>query len=161
MIAKYNEKYYMCNKLTDTVNIITDKKNKYDDSFTIVGYGPYWSKKVSLNDPKLTDVYKIDLYVKYDTGIPTVPVVWKLGVNPDVLKDNMIKLVFYNGILPGWKGEDKTIGYKYINIDEIKGGSIKYTFYKKNNELCTPLFIHQKETSILEIINIEKNILNI
>src|SRR5699024_1538288 len=104
--AKYLNNYYIGNRLEDSVGIITSNVDKIDTSFTKSNL--FWYKEVSLTDKNLTDIYELKLYINYDIDLPEVPKTWKLDVGDDVLKKkNTIKLVFYNGMLPGWRGEDK------------------------------------------------------
>jgi len=159
IIAKYLNNYYIGNRLEDSVGIITSNVDKIDTSFTKSNL--FWYKEVSLTDKNLTDIYELKLYINYDIDLPEVPKTWKLDVGDDVLKKkNTIKLVFYNGMLPGWRGEDKNISYKYINVNEIKNGSIKKIFYKKDGKACIFPKIYKKNASIAEIVKIEKAILD-
>lgn len=159
MVVKYNGKYYFCYKLSNNLLISTKKIEKSDGTFT--KDGDYWYKKVRLDNEKITDVFEVDLYVKYNVGLQDVPKVWHLEMSRTTIKNNSVKLVFHNGILPGWKAEDPTISYKYININEIKGGSIKKTFYKKDGKLYVHNIVYNKKAPISEIIRIEKDILDI
>lgn len=65
----------------------------------------------------LDDIYDISLFVEYDTHLKNVSNLWKIPFTQEYLYNEKNKLIFAEGILPGWSIEEKNVCSKYINID--------------------------------------------
>ena len=73
---------------------------------------------------------------------------WKIPFTQEYLYNEKIKLIFAEGILPGWPIEEKNVCSKYINIDQIQAAYIIKT-RKLNKE-------EKQEKIKLELKDVEK-----
>jgi hypothetical protein len=65
------------------------------------------------------DVYELTFFVLYDTHLDKVPTEWSLNLSNGFFKEDSVKLLFAEGILPGWKVEDKNVCSTYIKNEDI------------------------------------------
>ena len=149
MLAKYNGEYYyyVCGeKIVDkryklaiessVSNIITVKKDKCSSDFCVSPYCGEFYKKVDMSE--LTDIFDVDFFVEYDTGLPTLGVMnWFF----DKAKGDMIKLEYSPGQLPGWYPEEQYVCYKYVGRDEILSSKMVTVYTKKNGVMYSEPYI--------------------
>ena len=84
MIARYNNMYYRISKGRAGHELLTRIKEKAQVGFQYDR--PVFYKKVDLSDNNLSDVFNLDIWVHYDTGLPNVPVEWKIDIDTIFLK---------------------------------------------------------------------------
>ena len=65
------------------------------------------------------DVYELTFFVLYDTHLDKVPTEWSLNLSNGFFKEDSVKLLFAEGILPRWKVEDKNVCSTYIKNEDI------------------------------------------
>lgn len=128
MVAIYkNNKYkFVSNKRRK--GIITRCVQKTDGSF-LKENDMYYK---SVDEKDLSDIYMVEFYVFFDTGLKDVSSWWK--ITEADLSDNKIKLRFAEGILPGWNIEEKNVCTNKINFNEIPYAKVKLEFKKINGK---------------------------
>ena len=161
MIAKYNGEhyYYVCGeeifdkryklaKESDISNIITMKKEKcFSDFLAVPQYGEFY-KKVDMHE--LTDIFYVEFFIEYDTGLPDIGVIknWSF----DKVKDDLIKLEYSPGQLPGWYPEEQYVCSKYVGRDEILSSKIMTVYTKKNGVMFSEPYIIEENVDYGELI---------
>ncbi len=130
MIAKYNgDLFYFINNKNK--QIVT--RNKYKATEEFQKYNNIYYKDVTneeiISNSNLTDIYKIEIYIDYDTGYKNIPKLWKVcGVT-----NSKFLLRYENGIIPGWEKEDENACEALVNIGEAQNITVLYSYIKKDN----------------------------
>ncbi|MEQ2497458.1 MULTISPECIES: hypothetical protein [Lachnospiraceae] len=143
MIARYNNMYYRISKGRAGHELLTRIKEKAQVGFQYDR--PVFYKKVDLSDNNLSDVFNLDIWVHYDTGLPNVPVEWKIDIDTNIFEEGTLLLRFVEGILPGWNVEEKNVSYTKISINDITGVRAVYTYLKKDGNLLVPPISHENQ----------------
>jgi hypothetical protein len=140
MIAKYNNEYYLyiCNRRTK--EIITRQKIKTDNTF--VSDDCVFYKQINSDD--IEDLFDVKFFVSCDSGIANTPTEWEIG--PDEIKGDQILLRFADGILPGWKVEEKNVCTKCIGVEDVL--SAKEVRSYKRKDYVTLLSENIKERTV-------------
>lgn len=148
MIAKYMgyEYTYISNRRSK--EIVTSQKVKIDGSFN--SEKRYYYKKVSEDD--LTDIYNIEFWVTYKSGLKDVPITWILGSEAKVIVDNKIQLVFAEGILPGWDIVEKNVCSKWVELSDISEAKMVTVYKKKNGIICEPRVQEERNISNTDLV---------
>ena len=74
-------------------------------------------------------------YVIYDTHLDKVPKEWRINIGNSAIKEDSVYLLFAEGILPGWKVEDKNVCSTYIKNEDIsQAWTIKESIITNNVE---------------------------
>lgn len=141
MIARYNNMYYRISKGRAGHELLTMIKEKAQVGFQYDRSVFY--KKVDLSDNRLSDIFNLDIWVHYDTGIPNVPVEWKIDIDTNIFIEGTLFLRFVDGILPGWNIEEKNVSYTKISINDIIGVRAVYTYLKKDGNLLSSPISHE------------------
>lgn len=150
MFAKYNDNlyFYVANKRKK--EIITRNPRKVNEDFRRDGNVFY--KSVSENE--LIDIFNVELWVDFNTGLPNTPFHWQVGFDGRDYVNGKVLLRFSEGILPGWTTEEKNVCTKYIAINEIEGAKIVYLYKKRNAIACEPPQRVENIISISEIMDL-------
>lgn len=142
MIARYNNMYYRISKGRASYELLTMIKEKAQVGFQYDK--PMFYRKVDLSDNGLSDVFNLDIWVHYDTGLPNVPVEWKIDIDTNIyVEEGTLLLRFVEGILPGWNVEEKNVSYTKISINAILGVRAVYTYLKKEGNLLASSISHE------------------
>ena len=147
MIARYMDYEYTYISNRRCKEILTTQKEKVKDGFTF-GNGIYY-KTVDEND--LTDIYNVELWVKYNTGFEGVSDWWKLGGEQNVIADDKIQLVFAEGILPNWDIIDKNVCSMLIPIVEILEAKLVFSYKKRDGIALSERICEERIISIEEL----------
>lgn len=116
MIAEYKGKQYKIVKDGKSWELVSKNPDCVKDGF--VKDGKLFYK--SVNDlSQVDDVYDMWVMVEYDTHLEKVNKTWRLEITKEFFTGNEVKLLFGEGILPGWKVEDKNVCSKYVNVCDI------------------------------------------
>lgn len=117
MYLDYRNKTYKLVRDGDEWEIISNDVRSIMDGFRKDG-NIYYKQ---INNQKLLNTrYDIEIHMIYRTNYELVSNVWKVKVTPDLYNLGKIKIVFAEGLLPGWNVEDKNVCYKYIDITEVE-----------------------------------------
>lgn len=127
MIARYMgcEYIYISNKRRK--EIITSKKEKIKEGFTSEN-GIYYK---TVEEKDLTDIYSVEFWVKYKTGLDRVSDWWVLGSEQNAVTDNKVQLVFAEGILPDWNIVDKNVCSMLVPLDKILEAKMVVSYRKQ------------------------------
>ena len=146
MIVKYMDCEYKYISNRRYRYIITSQKEKAKDGFAFKN-GIYWK---AVEEKDLTDIYAVKFWVKYKSGFKGVSDWWILSNEKNVIKNNKVKLVFAEGVLPNWEIIDKNVCSALIPLSEIIETKV-VTCYKKRDgfvldeRLCEERTISTKE----------------
>ncbi len=132
-IAKYKGMFYVYVSNKRTCNIVTTHSEKAKDGFVFED-GAYFK---NIQEGDVSEIFEIRYRVKYDTGISGVPDEWEVGNGTQDVKEEKILIRYSNGILPGWKTEEKNVCIKYVDKKEIEFGEIIKIYQKKNDVVLT------------------------
>ncbi len=152
MFAKYNDNFYLYSANKREKVIITRKPEKADRDFKKEADSFY--KYVS--EDELTDVFSVKLLVDFNTSLPNVSPHWEVEFDDIDYVGGKILLRFSEGILPGWKTEEKNVCIKYIDINEVEDAKIMYLYKKRNAVVCIPPQRVENKILISEIANLCK-----
>ena len=128
MVAVYKGNKYKFVSNKRRKGIITRCVQKTDGSF-LKENDTYYK---SVDEKDLSDIYTVEFYVFFDTGLKDVSAWWK--VTEADLMDDKVKLRFAEGILPGWNIEEKNVCTNEINFNEIPYAKVKFEFKKINGK---------------------------
>ena len=131
MIAVYKGTQYKIIKDGKRWELISKKPNSIEAGFT--KGGDLFYKSID-NLTLLDDIYDMWIMVVYDTHFDKVSKQWRLEITKEFFMDNKVKLLFGEGLLPGWTVEDKNVCSKYVDISEISDAYIVKRSLVDNNE---------------------------
>lgn len=103
---------------------------------------------------ELSDIYDVEIYVVYDSGIPGVKDLWIIDTTwyAMIRKDEM-RIVYFDGYLPGWEKVDRDTYVKWVKLSDITEAKIVFRYEKKDGiEYKEKL----KEEKIIDVHNIEE-----
>ena len=159
MIAKYCENYYnySCDKKlidwkhyvalpSDRCYLVSNKPQKLLIDFLNKNGIIY----KNINEEELTDIFYIECWVGYDTGLPNIPTEWLVQ---DIDNDR-VKIEYGLGVLPGWGGCDKYVSFNYISKEEITSSRIVYVYTKKDGKRFDIPYVEEKSVSIDELLHV-------
>jgi hypothetical protein len=136
MIARYNQNEYIYVSNRRRKEIVTTKCSKNDGTFTLEK-GLFYKK---IAEEEITDIYDLEYWVKYESGLPNVSEWWKIGSEQNAITDDHVILLFAEGILPGWKIEEKNVCSNEVKLTSVSGAKIKVIYRRKDNrELQIPI----------------------
>ena len=72
------------------------------------------------NFREVEDLYEVEAYVSYNTGIEGVQTEWKITPEFDIFMDGCIKLWHVGDELPGWNWSERFVCYRYVPLNEIE-----------------------------------------
>lgn len=153
MIAKFCDGLYEIIKNESVYELITYKKEKKSEEFT--SHRNFFYAPVSIDDDRLSDIFIVEFFGIYDTGLDDVPIKWKLGQNEVQFENSTVLLRYTKGYLPNWKVEEKGISVKQILIDDIATFFVKYQYLKKDGQLCDGI-VEESELAKDEFISLCK-----
>lgn len=130
MLANYHDKTYRY--IPGKGKIITRLPYKAEKDFKRDGEALLFFKRVP--EKELTDIFDVEFWVEYDTGLPNTPSMWQIKDGDNKLEDGTIRLRFAEGILPGWETEEKNVCVKHIDALEAKNTKVVYIYKKKDGE---------------------------
>ena len=152
MIAKYNNEEYIYVVNRRAKEIVTNKNSKNDGTF-IFEKGVFYKK---ITEEEITDIYNFEYWVKYKSGLPNVSEWWKIGSEQNTITNDYVILLFAEGILPGWKIEEKNVCSNEVKLTSVSGAKIKVIYRRKDNrELQIPI-IEERIVKISELNEIHK-----
>lgn len=128
MVAVYKGNKYKFVSNKRRKGIITRCVQKTDGSF-LKENDTYYK---SVDEKDLSDIYTVEFYVFFDTGLKDVSAWWK--VTEADLSDDKVKLRFAEGILPGWNIEEKNVCTNEIDFNEISCAKVEFVFEKINGK---------------------------
>lgn len=151
MIADYKGKQYKIVKDGKNWELVTKNPQSVEEGFMKDGNIFY----KSINDlSMIEDMYDIWMLVEYDTHFEKVPKQWRLEFTKEFLSEGKIKLLFGEGILPGWNVEDKNVCSKYVSVSEISSAYVVKRSKISDNE--------KKETiNISDVIDVFNRIMTL
>ena len=118
MFASYKGKTYSASYYRGKWYLASDKQES--EKLGFVRKTPF-RFYLSLSDlSEIDDLFEVQVYVVFDTGIDGIPSEWEIVPAFDTIKDGCIKLEYCGGIIPGWRSQEKVVCYKYIELDEIE-----------------------------------------
>lgn len=164
LVALYNNRTYIVNKVDNKYTLITDQVDKVDNSFSklLISNGQMYYKQINLSDCKLASLYNLTLKADCNLNLPDTPITWTVEIEQDTIKNNQLKLIYYHGILPDWISDEQTISHQYIDFAKIGQCYAEYTYYKKNNRLFNngPMHVFAKISidELVQIVNYVNNI---
>ena len=129
MFAVYNGNTYIYVSNRRGKEIITRNPRKANIDFA--KDDDVFYKKIS--DDELSEIFNIELWVKYSTGLPDTPFWWQVSFDGRAFVSGKVLLRFSEGFLPGWEIEENNVCVKYIDIDEITDAKVVYAYKKRNN----------------------------
>lgn len=150
MFAEYKGKPYKIIKNGKQWELLSKKSESVNDGFERDGKLYY---RTVHDIAELDDLYNIDISVMYDTGLEKVPTEWRLPINKEYFTETSVKLVFVEGLLPGWNVEDKNVCSLYIDISKIsKAWLVRHSKKNENiKEEISPLGLYKTYQQIVEV----------
>ena len=149
MFAKYKNGLYrfIKNPRTKKYEIVTNIREKFYPEFIEYKTGAY--KEVTLDIIDLTDIFDVELWVKYDCGYSVFSKEWEIALSGQFLADGKLVLEG-NGDIPGWFRPEKHVSRNYIPLNDIESAWVVYRYPKKDGVVL------EKPLTIREDISIEK-----
>ncbi len=114
MYATYKGKQYKLVKNGKNWELISDRNR-----FGFLKDGEIYYKPME-NLEELDDVYELYILVTYDTGLDYVPNEWRVPLAKEYFDESSVKLVFVQGLLPGWVVEDKCVSSLKVDVNQTK-----------------------------------------
>lgn len=151
MIAKYNRELYEIVRNGKKYEIITYQDNKASEGF--IKDKDLYFKTVLDDDIMLTDIFNVEFYVYYNTGLPSVQSEWRISLGGASIKDEKVRLRFAEGYLPGWEVEEKGVCVKDIELEDILDSKIIYNYIKREGIKLESPYIEEKNISKEELKN--------
>lgn len=148
MFAKFNDTIYSYVANRRKKEIITRNLNKTNADFKRDG-GVFYK---AVSEEELTDIFNVEIWVNYNTGLPNTPFYWQVGIDGRGYADGKILLRFSEGILPGWNIEEKNVCIKYVDVNEIEKAKVVYVYKRKDNTTCLPSQKVEKEITVDEML---------
>lgn len=152
MFARYNNILYGCVKYDNTYHLITQSPAKTDSTFRSDNDG-FFISDIRISDPKLTDLFDVDLYVIYKS----VPC--KVSLDTDSFDkhypDTLVITVFESSSYHPYNT------YRRVKLSELESGKIRYYRYKSAGKENRKVIIEDKELSVFVIRNKTKEYINI
>ena len=125
MFADYKGKQYKIVREGEKWELISRNPDSEKNGFVKAGRIYYRS---------FDDVYELAFYVIYDTHLDKVPKEWRINIGNSAIKEDSVYLLFAEGILPGWKVEDKNVCSTYIKNEDIsQAWTIKESIITNND----------------------------
>lgn len=157
MIGVYKTQLFDFVRFRGHYELITEFAEKAYEEFT--QRSDYYIKVTDFSDPGLTDIFDVDLWIKYDTGMDGLPLEWDVSLDGfTVIKDDQIS-IDYQGWLPNeenWGLVEKGIWRTFINITEIEGAWITYTYKKKDGVLLEQPVVVREDVSLEKLFELRK-----
>ena len=149
MIAKYNGNYYYYIFNKRVSNIITNQQNKVSDDFFFED-GTFY-KKVAFDE--LEEVFDVKYIVSYNAGVENVSTEWEIANSARDVQDNCVLLRYSNGIIPGWKTEEKNVCIKYVDIRDISNAREICIYKRKDNDTLEYPKTDERKINASELIS--------
>lgn len=115
--------------------LVTRQESKADNTFT--RQGEIWYKEVP--EAYITDIFTVELQVRYDAHYPNTPEMWKI----ENLTDTLALIRFREGIIPGWTVEGDNVCSKWVSLVECPHATAVYTFERSDGYKMPPGTISQ------------------
>ena len=128
-IANYKGKLYRYSSNKRTCSIITTQNEKTIDGFVFEN-GMYFK---NIQEADVSEIFEVRYRIKYDTGISRVPDMWEVGTTSQDITREKILIRYSDGVLPGWKTEEKNVCVKYIDKNKAEFGEVVKIYYKKDH----------------------------
>lgn len=146
MFAVYDEKTYIINLVNSDWVLSTGNPDKADDSFK--QHKSMFYKPIDEADPRLRDLYAVDVDVTYNTNFAGVPNRWCVELYNIDFDKKRVCLDYDRGLLDGWETYgvgNPNICFKSVDFADLGQCFVKYTYYKKNGEQfdSDPLITHR------------------
>lgn len=154
MIAKYNDLYYSFVKGRRNCELLTNHREKAVGGFS--QDKSIFYKVIDIQDSQLTDIFDLELWVLYNTELLNVPVEWKIGLDREYYCDGKLLLRYTEGILPGWKTEEKNVCAITVDPMDLLGAKAMYKYTKKAGSLLEDKWVDCKQISVWELLNLHK-----
>lgn len=152
MYARYDNTLYGCVKYDNQYHLITQDIVKIDSSFRPDG-GGFFISDIKISDPKLIDLFDVDLYVIYK-GVPC-----KVSLDTDSFDkhypDTLVITVFESGLYHPYNT------YRRVKLSELESGKIRYYRYKSAGKENRKMTVEDKELPVFVIRNKTKEYINI
>ena len=139
MYIKYKNLTYSYLKRNE--EILTYIIEKTDETF--LKDDDIYYKAIDYNDKNIQDIFDVEFYITWDSKLPKVQTKWRILNTGYYMRDGKV-YISHEGQLPGWKMEEQYICSLLLDMNEIEGYSIKYTYNVKDGQrLETPLVIEE------------------
>lgn len=155
--ANYNGHTYLfhLNRRTKQYEIVTEQIDKTDSEFKNGKHCYY--KEIPLSDNDLTDIFDIDLWVKYDTGYEGCPTEWGVGLGGRYTVENRkIPLWCADGYIPGWEVMGKYESRGFIDPEDIQAAWVLYQYQKKDGVLLDEPLVVREDISFEQLLELQR-----
>ena len=102
-----------------------------DDTFIRSNFCEDYFKIIDRSE--LNDIYDVEIYVIYDSGIPGVSNSWIIDTGWFArIRNDEIRIVYFDGYLEGWEKADRDTYVKWIKFSDISEAKIVFKYQKKD-----------------------------
>lgn len=152
MFAKYNNILYRCVKYDNTYHLITPSPAKTDSKFR-EDNGGFFVSDIKISDPKLTDLFEAEVYVKYNS------ILRKVSLGTDSFDRNYPDTVVIT--VTAGNPDHPYNTYRRVQISELESGTIRYYYYKHSGKENRKIIVEDEDLPVLAIRDKIQQIVNI
>ncbi|MBO4398779.1 MAG: hypothetical protein J5795_01475 [Lachnospiraceae bacterium] len=118
MFALYKGKVYQASNFMGRWYLATDRQESEALGFVRRTPSRYYLALKNLSE--VDELYDVQAYVSFNTGMEGVPTEWEISPAFDTVQEGCIKLWHVGDRIPGWISPEPAVWFRYIPFNEIE-----------------------------------------